>query len=115
MTGLTISITCIGEGEPGKVVYRNGAKENDLICVSGDLGAAYMGLQLLEREKRVFAGETEFKPAFEGHEYLLERQLKPEARKDIVAELDKAGIVPTAMMDISDGYRFPLHSGCGSI
>lgn len=62
-----------------------------------------MGLQLLEREKRVFAGEAEFKPAFEGHEYLLERQLKPEARKDIVAELDKAGIVPTAMMDISDG------------
>ena len=119
MTGLTISITCIGEGEPGKVVYRNGAKENDLICVSGDLGAAYMGLQLLEREKRVFAGEPEFKPAFEGHEYLLERQLKPEARKDIVAELDKAGIVPTAMMDISDGLSSELlhicsqrHVGC---
>ena len=117
--GLTISITCIGEGEPGKVVYRNGAKENDLICVSGDLGAAYMGLQLLEREKRVFAGEAEFKPAFEGHEYLLERQLKPEARKDIVAELDKAGIVPTAMMDISDGLSSELlhicsqsHVGC---
>ena len=119
VTGLLISITCIGEGEPGKVVYRNGAKENDLICVSGDLGAAYMGLQLLEREKRVFAGETEFKPAFEGHEYLLERQLKPEARKDIVAELDKAGIVPTAMMDISDGLSSELlhicsqsHVGC---
>lgn len=101
MTGLTISITCIGEGDPDKIVYRNGARENDLICVSGDLGAAYMGLQLLEREKRVFAGETDFKPAFEGHEYLLERQLKPEARKDIVEELDKAGIVPTAMMDVS--------------
>ena len=119
MTGLTISITCIGEGDPDKIVYRNGARENDLICVSGDLGAAYMGLQLLEREKRIFAGETEFKPAFEGHEYLLERQLKPEARKDIVAELDKAGIVPTAMMDISDGLSSELlhicsqsHTGC---
>ena len=119
MTGLTISITCIGEGDPDKIVYRNGARENDLICVSGDLGAAYMGLQLLEREKRVFAGETEFKPAFEGHEYLLERQLKPEARKDIVAELDKAGIVPTAMMDVSDGLSSELlhicsqsHAGC---
>ena len=114
-----ISITCIGEGDPDKIVYRNGARENDLICVSGDLGAAYMGLQLLEREKRIFAGETEFKPAFEGHEYLLERQLKPEARKDIVAELDKAGIVPTAMMDISDGLSSELlhicsqsHTGC---
>ena len=119
MTGLTISITCIGEGDPDKIVYRNGARENDLICVSGDLGAAYMGLQLLEREKRIFAGETEFKPAFEGHEYLLERQLKPEARKDIVAELDKAEIVPTAMMDISDGLSSELlhicsqsHAGC---
>ena len=119
MTGLTISITCIGEGDPDKIVYRNGARENDLICVSGDLGAAYMGLQLLEREKRVFAGETDFKPAFEGHEYLLERQLKPEARKDIVEELDKAGIVPTAMMDVSDGLSSELlhicsqsHVGC---
>lgn len=119
MTGLTISITCIGEGDPDKIVYRNGARENDLICVSGDLGAAYMGLQLLEREKRVFAGETDFKLAFEGHEYLLERQLKPEARKDIVEELDKAGIVPTAMMDVSDGLSSELlhicsqsHVGC---
>ena len=119
MTGLTISITCIGEGDPDKIVYRNGARENDLVCVSGDLGAAYMGLQLLEREKRVFAGETDFKPAFEGHEYLLERQLKPEARKDIIEELDKAGIVPTAMMDVSDGLSSELlhicsqsHVGC---
>ena len=77
MTGLAISITCIGEGEEGKIVYRDGAKENDLICVSGDLGAAYMGLQLLEREKNVFAGERDFTPAFEGREYILERQLKP--------------------------------------
>ena len=119
VTGLAISITCIGEADKNKTAYRNGAKDTDLICVSGDLGAAYMGLQLLEREKRVFAGETEFKPAFEGHEYLLERQLKPEARKDIVAELDKAGIVPTAMMDISDGLSSELlhicsqsHVGC---
>ena len=96
MTGLAISITCIGEGEEGKIVYRDGAKENDLICVSGDLGAAYMGLQLLEREKNVFAGERDFTPAFEGREYILERQLKPEARKDIIDELAKHHIVPTA-------------------
>lgn len=108
MTGLTISITCIGEGEPGKVVYRNGARETDLICVSGDLGAAYMGLQLLEREKSVFRGEKDFTPDFAGKEYLLERQLKPEARKDIVAGLAKLDIVPTAMMDVSDGLSSEL-------
>ena len=112
LTGLTISITCIGEGEEGKIVYRNGARENDLICVSGDLGAAYMGLQLLEREKHVYAGESNFTPAFEGKEYILERQLKPEARKDIIAELDKRHIVPTAMMDISDGLSSELHHIC---
>jgi len=108
MTGLTISITCIGEAAKEKIVYRNGAKENDLICVSGDFGAAYMGLQLLEREKAVFAGEAEFKPVFDGKEYLLERQLKPEARKDIIAALDNAGITPTAMMDVSDGLSSEL-------
>lgn len=108
MTGLTINITCIGEGEPGKVVYRNGARETDLICVSGDLGAAYMGLQLLEREKSVFRGEKDFTPDFAGKEYLLERQLKPEARKDIVAGLAKLDIVPTAMMDVSDGLSSEL-------
>lgn len=108
MTGLTISITCIGEGEPGKVVYRNGARETDLICVSGDLGAAYMGLQLLEREKSVFRGEKDFTPDFAGKEYLLERQLKPEARKDIVTGLAKLDIVPTAMMDVSDGLSSEL-------
>ncbi|WP_165157693.1 thiamine-phosphate kinase [Parabacteroides sp. ZJ-118] len=107
-TGLTISVTCIGEGEKGKVVYRNGAKETDLICVSGDLGAAYMGLQLLEREKSIFKGEKDFTPDFSGKEYLLERQLKPEARKDIVKLLDQAGIVPTSMMDISDGLSSEL-------
>ena len=108
MTGLCISITCIGEGEKGKIVCRNGAKETDLICVSGDLGAAYMGLQLLEREKSVFKGVKDFTPDFSGKEYLLERQLKPEARKDIIEMLSKAGIVPTAMMDVSDGLSSEL-------
>ncbi|MCI7286246.1 thiamine-phosphate kinase [Parabacteroides sp. AGMB00274] len=119
LTGLSISITCIGEGEKGKVVYRNGAHETDLICVSGDLGAAYMGLQLLEREKRVFQGEKDFTPDFSGKEYLLERQLKPEARKDIIEKLRKANVLPTAMMDISDGLSSELlhiskesHVGC---
>ena len=119
LTGLSISITCIGEGEKGKVVYRNGAHETDLICVSGDLGAAYMGLQLLEREKRVFQGEKDFTPDYSGKEYLLERQLKPEARKDIIEKLRKANVLPTAMMDISDGLSSELlhiskesHVGC---
>ena len=119
LTGLAISITCIGEGEKGKVVYRSGAKETDLVCVSGDFGAAYMGLQLLEREKKVFNGEKDFTPDFSGKEYLLERQLKPEARKDIVAALREAGILPTAMMDVSDGLSSELlhiskesHVGC---
>ncbi len=119
LTGLSISVTCIGEGEKGKVVYRNGAHETDLICVSGDLGAAYMGLQLLAREKRVFQGEKDFTPDFSGKEYLLERQLKPEARKDIIEKLREANILPTAMMDISDGLSSELlhiskesHVGC---
>ena len=102
-TGLTISVTCVGEADKEKITYRNGARETDLICVSGDLGAAYMGLQLLEREKSIFKGEKDFNPDFAGKEYLLERQLKPEARKDIVEMLDKAGIIPTAMIDVSDG------------
>ncbi len=112
-TGLTISITCIGEGELGKVVYRKGAKETDLICVSGDLGAAYMGLQLLEREKTALQGaDKEIQPDFGGKEYLLERQLKPEARKDIIEKLAQAGIQPTAMMDISDGLSSELMHIC---
>lgn len=113
-TGLTISITCIGEGEKGKVVYRNGAKETDLICVSGDLGAAYMGLQLLEREKVALQGndKEDLQPDFAGKEYLLERQLKPEARRDIIEKLAKAGIVPTSMMDISDGLSSELMHIC---
>ncbi|MDR2119725.1 MAG: thiamine-phosphate kinase [Tannerella sp.] len=107
-TGFTISITCIGEGEKDKITYRSGARVNDLICVSGDLGAAYMGLQLLEREKAVFRGEKDFTPDFCGEEYLLERQLKPEARKDIVGMLADSGIVPTAMIDVSDGLSSEL-------
>lgn len=112
LTGLTISITCIGEGEKDKVVYRNGAKANDLICVSGDLGSAYMGLQLLEREKVVFAANSEAQPDFEGKDYILQRQLKPEARKDIIQALANKGIAPTAMMDISDGLSSELIHIC---
>ena len=108
-TGLTISITCVGEADANAVVRRSGAKETDLICVSGDLGAAFMGLQLLEREKQVFDGkDADFSPDFAGREYLLERQLKPEARKDVVEKLQAMGIVPTAMMDISDGLSSEL-------
>lgn len=112
LTGLTISITCIGEGIDGKIVKRSGAKETDIICVSGDLGAAYMGLQLLEREKAVFDGKSDFTPDFAGKEYLLERQLKPEARKDIVAALAAEEIVPTSMIDISDGLSSELIHIC---
>lgn len=112
VTGLAISITCLGVATPEAIVYRNGAKETDLICVSGDLGAAYMGLQLLEREKAVFDGQQEVNPDFTGKEYLLERQLKPEARKDIIEELAQKGIHPTSMMDISDGLSSELMHIC---
>ncbi len=112
LTGLTISITCIGEGEDGKIVYRNGAKPNDLICVSGDLGSAYLGLQLLEREKIVFSTDNNAQPDFEGKDYILQRQLKPEARKEIVKALAEKGIVPTSMMDISDGLSSELIHIC---
>lgn len=112
LTGLTISITCIGEAQEHKIVKRSGAKETDLVCVSGDLGAAYMGLQLLEREKAVFNGEQEFSPDFSGKEYLLERQLKPEARKDIIEMLAAENIVPTSMIDISDGLSSEIMHIC---
>ncbi|MDE5750137.1 MAG: thiamine-phosphate kinase, partial [Duncaniella sp.] len=110
--GLVISITCIGEAPADRVVTRDGARDTDLICVSGDLGAAYMGLQLLEREKVASAGQKDFTPQFQGKEYLVERQLKPEARKDIVEALAKADIKPTAMMDISDGLSSELLHIC---
>jgi len=112
LTGLAISITCIGEADEDKIVYRNGAKETDLICVTGDLGSAYMGLQLLEREKVVFAANDEAQPDFEERDYILQRQLKPEARKDIIKLLRENEIVPTAMMDISDGLSSELMHIC---
>ena len=113
-SGLVISITCMGEIERGKAVKRSGARESDLICVSGDLGAAYMGLQLLERENKVAAmsKEKDFQPDFSGKEYIIERQLKPEARKDIIAKLADAGIMPTSMIDISDGLSSELLHIC---
>lgn len=103
LTGLVLSITAIGEAAKDAVVYRNGAKENDLLVVTGDLGAAYLGLQVLEREKRVFKVNPNAQPDLEPYTYLVERQLKPEARKDIPALLTELGVVPTAMIDISDG------------
>lgn len=133
-TGLAISITCIGEARKDDIVYRSGAKDTDLICVSGDLGAAYMGLQLLEREKSVYYQQVDearkkndkraleelrnFQPDFAGKEYLLQRQLQTEVRGDIIAQFRELGIRPTAMMDISDGLSSELmhickESGCG--
>ena len=114
VTGLLISITAIGEADEADIVYRNGARDTDLICVSGDLGAAYMGLQLLERERQVAEGvkDDSFQPDFAGKEYLLERQLKPEARRDVIAELRQLGIRPTSMMDVSDGLSSELLHIC---
>lgn len=141
MTGMAISITCIGEVNQGEAIFRSGAKETDLVCVTGDLGAAYMGLQLLEREKNVYYGQVrdlqtriqeakskgndtlaqkladqlqtlDFQPDFAGREYLLERQMRPEARRDIVRKLRELNIRPTAMMDISDGLSSELMHIC---
>ena len=112
VTGLLISITCIGEADEKEIVYRKGARDTDLICVSGDLGAAYMGLQLLERERVASAGQKDFQPDFAGREYLLERQLKPEPRADVIAEMRELGIKPTAMMDVSDGLSSELLHIC---
>ncbi|MCR5069736.1 MAG: thiamine-phosphate kinase [Prevotella sp.] len=137
ITGLAISITCIGEAKKEDIIYRNGAKETDLVCVSGDLGAAYMGLQLLEREKMVYYNQVKdiqekikkttdakqlealkqrlneaWQPDFAGKEYLIQRQLQTEARGDILIKLREAGINPTSMIDISDGLSSELHHIC---
>ena len=115
MTGLVISVTCLGDCEKGKAIRRDGAKPTDIICVSGDLGASYMGLQLLERENQVGSKMgKDFQPDFAGKEYILERQLKPEARKDVVEALAKAGVRPTSMMDVSDGLSSELIHICRS-
>ncbi|HAP49617.1 MAG TPA: thiamine-phosphate kinase [Porphyromonadaceae bacterium] len=112
VTGLIISITCLGTAPKDDIVYRNGAHDTDLICVSGDLGAAYMGLQLLEREREASEGIKDFQPDFAGREYLIERQLKPEARRDVIDELRQLGVRPTAMMDVSDGLSSELLHIC---
>ncbi len=111
LTGMTISITVIGEADAKDIVYRNGAKETDVICVTGDLGGAYMGLQLLEREKQVFE-EVGAQPDFSGKDYILERFLKPEARQDIIELLKEIGVKPTSMIDISDGLASEMHHIC---
>jgi len=112
LTGLLISVTAVGEVQQNDIVYRNGAKENDLICVSGDLGGAYMGLQLLEREKKNFSETSQIQPDLARYDYILERQLKPEARTDIIQKLKKTGIKPTSMIDISDGLSSELLHIC---
>lgn len=112
LSGLMISITALGRAKKSEVVYRSGAKENDLLVVSGDLGGAYMGLQLLEREKEVYKANPAIQPDLDGHDYLLERQLKPEARKDIVQLLKKMEVKPTSMIDISDGLASEIFHLC---
>lgn len=112
LTGLTISITVLGEVEKENVVLRNGAKPTDLLCVTGDLGGAYMGLQLLERENEVFKVNENMQPQLSGFDYILERQLKPEARIDIISAFKKLEIKPTSMIDISDGLSSEIHHLC---
>lgn len=112
LTGLTICITAIGEAKKEDLVQRAGASPNDLLCVSGDLGGAYMGLQLLERENEVFKVNQNMQPQLEGYDYILERQLKPEARKDVIAAFKKLGIKPTSMIDISDGLSSEIMHLC---
>lgn len=110
--GLIISITAIGSAEEKNIVYRNGAQEGDLICVTGDLGAAYTGLQLLEREKSVFVNNPGVQPDLEGKDYILERQLKPEAKKEMIEFFQKNSLKPSAMMDISDGLASEILHIC---
>ncbi len=112
LTGLTLHVTVLGRVERDRMVRRDGARINDLICITGNLGAAYMGLRLLEREKRVLSDVKNPEPQFGGYEYLLERYLKPRARKDIVDALREEGIVPTSMIDLSDGLASDLMQIC---
>lgn len=111
-SGLVISVTALGYAEEGNIVYRDGAKENDLVVVTGDLGGAYVGLQLLEREKQVFLANPQIQPDLEGHDYIIERQLKPEPRLDILELLKELGVKPTAMIDISDGLSSEILHLC---
>lgn len=112
LTGLTLSITAIGEAANDEIVMRSGAQPNDILCVSGDLGGAYMGLQLLERENEVFKVNEQMQPKLDGYDYILERQLKPEARADIVAAFKRLGIKPTSMIDVSDGLSSEIMHLC---
>ncbi|MBC5772523.1 thiamine-phosphate kinase [Pontibacter sp. KCTC 32443] len=110
--GLVISITAIGEVAKGEAALRSGAKVNDLICVTGDLGAAYLGLQVLEREKQAFMADPDMQPQLESHEYIVGRQLRPEARMDVIHELKEIGVKPTSMIDVSDGLASELMHIC---
>jgi thiamine-monophosphate kinase len=112
VSGLTISITAIGRIEKTKIAYRSGAKENDILIATGDLGAAYMGLQVLEREKEVYNANPAIQPDLDGHDYIIERQLKPEARVDVIRFLKELDVVPTAMIDISDGLASEILHIC---
>jgi len=120
LKGLIISITAIGQGEKGKMTYRSGAKPGDLLCVTGDLGASYLGLQILEREKQLYLSNPGIQPDLEEQQYIVGRFLKPEARKDMIGIFENAGLVPTAMIDVSDGISSDLmhickQSGVGAI
>ncbi len=119
-SGLLISVSVFGKVAKDKVVYRSTAKPNDLLCVTGDLGGAYLGLQILEREKQVFLANPAMQPQLEDHDYVIQRQLKPEARMDVIFELGESGVVPTAMLDVSDGLASDLlhlcsQSGVGAL
>jgi thiamine-monophosphate kinase len=112
LTGMALSITALGEGEKGSTVYRSGAKKNDLVCVTGDLGAAYLGLQLLEREKKIYLENPGSQPELTGYDYLLQRQLKPEPRADIISFFKENNVIPSAMIDISDGLSSEILHIC---